>query len=135
IRILAPTFCLLLLALFCTPALAQDDEQAQLERQRQEEQQRRQQQLEEQRIRESREQFVNSSREDAFRFLQSAQRTALAKDKDFINMVPEFRNAVTAYREAVSLDISLNKSLKGIGKLLNNFETYFKETKVQPSDV
>jgi hypothetical protein len=114
-------------------ACAQDDEAERArERERQlEEQERQRQEQEQQRwIKESRDQFVDAQREISRRTLDSFARPVSRIEREFLLAVPQFRQAVTTYREAVSLESSLKDSLKGLDRFVDLFKEYFKATRV-----
>jgi hypothetical protein len=119
-------------ALTARSAFGQDSEadrerdqqrQAQEERARQEQQQ-------QQWIQQSRDQFVDADRDSARRALDSFARPISRVEREFMLAVPQFRRAVTTYREAISLTGSLKESVKGLDRFVDLFKEYFKATHV-----
>ena len=114
-------------------AFAQNDESERVrEQQRQAQEQERQQQDQEQQrwLQESRDQFVNDDRDLARKTLDSFARPVSRIEREFMMAVPQFRQAVTTYREAVGLEGSLKEPLKGIDRFVDLFKEYFKATHV-----
>jgi len=114
-------------------AFAQNDGSERVrEQQRQAQEQERQQQDQEQQrwLQESRDQFVNDDRDLARKTLDSFARPVSRIEREFMMAVPQFRQAVTTYREAVGLEGSLKEPLKGIDRFVDLFKEYFKATHV-----
>src|SRR5688572_30835339 len=126
----------LLLALLPSTSLAQDEDpvarERALERDRQEEQRQRLEQEQQQRINETREQFVNTEIGRARRSVEysSASTSPLRVEREFMSAVPQFRDAVASYKQAVGFDSSLKTSLKDMERLVDLFKEYFKRTRV-----
>jgi hypothetical protein len=123
-------------ALTARNAIAQDvdadrgpDERDQ-QRQAQAEERARKEQQEQQWIQQSRDQFVDADRDSARRTLDSFSRPASRVEREFLLAVPQFRRAVTTYREAISLTGSLKESVKGLDRFVDLFKEYFKATHV-----
>jgi hypothetical protein len=115
-------------------AFAQDDDGAsrarEEERQYQDQQRERIEQDQQRRIQESREQFVNADMDNAKRVVEGFSRPTLRIEREFMAAVPQFRRAVTSYREALSLNGSLKDSLKELDRFVDLFKEYFKTTHV-----
>ncbi|HET9219377.1 MAG TPA: hypothetical protein VFR18_20490 [Terriglobia bacterium] len=87
------------------------------------------------RIELSRELFVDTQKQNARMGLETAPKSSLRIEREFINAVPHFRHAVARYREAISLNSSLKDPLKSIERYVDLFKTYFKSTRVDAPDV
>jgi hypothetical protein len=129
---LAVPVCIVFLLLSIS-AFAQDVEADRVrEQQKQVQEQERQRQEQEQQrwIQESRDKFIDSDRDSARRTLEGLARPVSRIEREFMLAVPQFRQAVTSYREAISVDGSLKESLKGLDRFVDLFKEYFKATHV-----
>ena len=126
--------CLLLALLPCT-SLAQDEDPVErarvTERDQQEEARQRQEQEQQKRIDAAREEFVNLEVGRARRSVEYTSISPLRIERDFMGAVPQFRRALTSYRQAVGLDASLKDSLRDMDRLVDLFKDYFKTTRVE----
>src|SRR5688572_16299859 len=99
--------CLLLALLPCT-SLAQDEDPVErarvIERDQQEVARQRQEQEQQKRIEAAREEFVNLEVGRARRSVEYTSISPLRIERDFMGAVPQFRRALTSYRQAVGLD-------------------------------
>jgi hypothetical protein len=79
-------------------------------------------------VRHVREAFVADQLDMARRDLDG-NRTGLDEaDRKFVARVPEFRKALTQYRESVLIENPSAKPLKELGKFVTAFNAYFKQT-------
>jgi hypothetical protein len=110
------------------------DEEAERAREAQrilQEQNRQRQEQEQQKwIQNSREQFINADRDNARRTLDAFSRPTSKVEREFMGAVPQFRKAVTAYREAMNLEGARKESLKDLDRFVDLFKEYFKATRV-----
>ena len=114
-------------------ALAQDEEElrrAEAERQRQEQEQQKQEREQEESIRRAREEFVNASRASATRAVNVPPKTPSALDRDFVAAVPDFRDAVTRYRDAMGTEQPFKNAIKDLNRFVDRFKVYFKQTHI-----
>jgi len=132
-RKLLPALVCVVFAFSIQGAFAQDDEAERArEQQRQLGEQEHQRQEEQQQhwVKETRDEFVNTDREMARKTLDSFARPVTRIEREFMLAVPHFREAVTTYRDALSLESSLKESVKGMDRFVDLFREYFKATHV-----
>src|SRR5262245_59363355 len=132
-RKLLPVLVCVVFAFPIQGAFAQDDEteRARAQQRQLQDQERQRQEEEQQRwTKESRDQVVDGEKDRARITLDSFARPVTRIEREFMFAVPQFRQAVTTYREAVSLDSSLKESLKGLDRFVDLFKEYFKATHV-----
>ena len=81
-------------------------------------------------LRETRETFVKEHMDGARSSLEANRQDPAVADQNFVSRVPQFRNAVTKYRNAMEMEPSQAKSLKELDKFVDTFRTYFEQTHV-----
>ena len=110
----------LLFAVFLqSPALSQDSDQRSLMNEN----------ANSQMLRQVREAFVREHMEASLSAIDAKRSDPAEADRNFISRVPQFRTAVEHYRTSIGLEQTA-KSLKEMDRLVDAFNTYFEQTRV-----